>query len=89
MPDDLFTTIETAIKETAGVTDALLVEGGEHADLASTVAFSLAKQKKQAPVKIAQDLVADLMKRPELAGITIEAKGPYLNLSSAIRLSVT
>jgi len=79
MPDDLFTTIETAIKETAGVTDALLVEGGEHADLASTVAFSLAKQKKQAPVKIAQDLVADLMKRPELAGITIEAKGPYLN----------
>jgi arginyl-tRNA synthetase len=79
MPDNLFTTIETAIKETAGVTDALLVEGGEHADLASTVAFSLAKQKKQAPVKIAQDLVTDLLKRPELSGITIEAKGPYIN----------
>jgi arginyl-tRNA synthetase len=79
MLNDMFTTIETAIKETAGVTDALLIEGGEHADLASTVAFSLAKQKKQAPVKIAQDLVTDLKKRPELAGITIEAKGPYLN----------
>jgi arginyl-tRNA synthetase len=43
------------------------------------VAFAQAKQKKQAPVKIAQDLVADLKKRPDLSGITIEAKGPYLN----------
>ena len=79
MPHDMFTTIETAIKETTGAADALLIDGGEHADLASTVAFALAKQKKQAPVKIAQDLVADLKKRPDLSGITIEAKGPYLN----------
>jgi arginyl-tRNA synthetase len=79
MLHDMFTIIETAIKETTGVTDALLTEGGEHADLASTVAFSLAKQKKQAPVKIAQDLVIDLAKQPALAGITIEAKGPYIN----------
>jgi len=79
MPDDMFAIIDTAIRETAGVTDALLVEGGEHADLASTVAFSLAKQRKQAPVKIAQDLVIELKKRPELASITIEAKGPYIN----------
>jgi arginyl-tRNA synthetase len=95
MPDDMFATIETAVRETAGVTDALLVEGGEHADLASTVAFSLAKQRKQAPVKIAQDLVTDLKKRPELASITIEAKGPYINfifgnayVSSVIRAAV-
>jgi arginyl-tRNA synthetase len=79
MPHDIFTTIETAIKETTGVTDTLLGDGGEHADLATTVAFALAKQKKQAPVKIAQDIVADLKKRPDLAGITIEAKGPYIN----------
>ncbi|MDD5142295.1 arginine--tRNA ligase [Methanoregula sp.] len=79
MPDDMFATIDTAIRETAGVTDALLAEGGEHADLASTVAFSLAKQRKQAPVKIAQDLVAELKKRPELSTVTIEAKGPYIN----------
>ncbi|AGB03824.1 arginine--tRNA ligase [Methanoregula formicica] len=79
MPDDMFAIIDTAIRETAGVTDALLVEGGEHADLASTVAFSLAKQRRQAPVKIAQDLVAELKKRPELSAITIEAKGPYIN----------
>lgn len=95
MPDNMFATIETAVRETAGVTDALLVEGGEHADLASTVAFSLAKQRKQAPVKIAQDLVTDLKKRPELAGITIEAKGPYINfifgsayVSNVIRAAV-
>jgi arginyl-tRNA synthetase len=79
MLHDMFTTIETAIKETTGVADALLTEGGEHADLASTVAFSLARQKKQAPVKIAQDLVVDLAKQPVLAGITIAAKGPYIN----------
>jgi arginyl-tRNA synthetase len=79
MPDSMFNTIDTAIRETAGVAEALLVEGGEHADLASTVAFSLAKQRKQAPVKIAQDLVADLKKRSELSTVTIEAKGPYIN----------
>lgn len=79
MPDNIFTTIESAIIAISGASDALLIEGGEHADLASTVAFSLAKAKKQAPVKIAQDLVADLRMRPELAGITIEAKGPYIN----------
>ena len=68
MPHDIFTTIETAIKETTGVTDTLLGDGGEHADLATTVAFALAKQKKQAPVKIAQEIVADLKKRPDLSG---------------------
>ncbi|NMB79304.1 MAG: arginine--tRNA ligase [Methanomicrobiales archaeon] len=79
MPDINYTLIKTAILEITGLPDALLVEGGEHADLASTVAFSLAKAKKQAPVTIAQELVAELRKRPELAGITIEAKGPYIN----------
>nr|WP_321350147.1 arginine--tRNA ligase [uncultured Methanoregula sp.] len=79
MLQDMFTIIEKAIKETTGVADALLVAGGEHADLATTVAFTLAKQKRQAPVKIAQELAADLTKRPDLAGITIEAKGPYIN----------
>ncbi len=95
MQHDMYSTIGNAIKESTGVTDALLVDGGEHADLASTVAFALAKQKKQAPVKIAQDLAADLAKNPALAGIKIEAKGPYLNfifgnayVSEAIREAV-
>jgi len=79
MLHDMYTVIGNAIRETTGTDDALLTDGGEHADLASTIAFALAKQKKQAPVKIAQDLAAELTKNPALAGVTIEAKGPYLN----------
>ncbi|MGA7628149.1 MAG: arginine--tRNA ligase, partial [Methanoregula sp.] len=47
----------------------------------STVAFSLAKVKKQAPVKIAQDIATALQGNKDLAdlGITVEAKGPYIN----------
>lgn len=71
--------LERVLKESTGMDDVQLAEGGEHADLATTVAFALAKQKKQAPVKIAQDLVAELLKNPELAGIQVEAKGPYIN----------
>ncbi|MDO9550422.1 MAG: arginine--tRNA ligase [Methanoregula sp.] len=71
--------LERVLKESTGLDDVLLAEGGEHADLATTVAFALAKQKKQAPVKIAQDLVAELAKHPELAGTLVEAKGPYIN----------
>ncbi len=95
MQHDMYTTIGNAIRESTGVVDALLVDGGEHADLASTVAFALAKQKKQAPVKIAQDLAADLAKNPLLAGVMIEAKGPYINfifgsgyVSEAVREAV-
>ena len=71
--------LERVLKESTGMDDVQLAEGGEHADLATTVAFALAKQKKQAPVKIAQDLVAELLKHPKLTGIRIEAKGPYIN----------
>ena len=95
MQHDMYTLIGNAIKESTGAADALLVDGGEHADLASTVAFALAKEKKQAPIKIAQDLAADLAKNPALAGIKIEAKGPYLNfifgsayVSEAIREAI-
>jgi arginyl-tRNA synthetase len=74
-----YETIGNALKEQTGLPDAQLIDGGEHADLASTIAFSLAKEKKQAPVKIAQDLALELAKSPQLAGITVEAKGPYIN----------
>jgi arginyl-tRNA synthetase len=74
-----YETIGNALKEQTGLPDAQLIDGGEHADLASTIAFSLAKEKKQAPVKMAQDLALELAKNPKLAGITVEAKGPYIN----------
>ena len=79
MLTDMQGMISTAIREITGTPDAMLTDGGQHADLASTVAFAFAKQKRQTPVQIAQDLVAELKKRPELAGIAIEAKGPYIN----------
>ncbi len=71
--------LERVLRQSTGLEDVLLSEGGEHADLATTIAFTLAKQKKQAPVKIAQDLVDELTKHPDLKGIQVEAKGPYIN----------
>ncbi len=95
MLQDMYTIIGDAIKVATGTDEPLLTDGGEHADLASTIAFSLAKQKKQAPVKLAQELAGDLRKNPALAGIAIEAKGPYINfvfgrdyVSNAIRAAV-
>jgi len=81
MLHDMYVAIGNAIKETTGATDALLTDGGEHADLASTIAFALAKQKKQAPLKIARDLAEVLAKNQALRGITIKADGPYLNFT--------
>jgi arginyl-tRNA synthetase len=79
MLQEIYKTIGKVIEEKTGVTDAQLIDGGEHADLATTVAFTLAKQKKQAPALIATDLAAELSKDPVLKDITIEAKGPYIN----------
>jgi len=78
---DTTTIIKKALTECTGTEDVQLIDGGEHADLASTIAFSLAKTKKQAPVKIAQEIVCALKNNKDLAGqgITVEAKGPYIN----------
>jgi arginyl-tRNA synthetase len=79
MLQEIYKTIGNVIQEKTGVTDAQLIDGGEHADLATTIAFTLAKQKKQSPFLIAKDLAAELVTDPVLKGITIEAKGPYIN----------
>ena len=74
-------TLERVLKETTGLADVMVSDGGEHADLATTVAFALAKQQKKAPVPIAQDLVKQLSENQELldSGVTVTAKGPYIN----------
>jgi len=74
-------TLEKVLKETTGSDDAQIIDGGEHADLATTVAFALAKVKKQSPVQIAKDLVTSLSANPVLQnlGVKTEAKGPYIN----------
>jgi len=81
MLHDAHAAIERALRKCTGIDDVQLTDGGGHADLATTVAFSLAKQKKQAPITVAKDLAAALAADPDLhnMGITIETKGPYIN----------
>ena len=71
--------IETLLREITGEEDVLLTDGGDHADLASTVAFALAKKERQNPVRIAADIVAKLAAAPQAAGIEVSANGPYIN----------
>jgi len=74
-------TVEQALKQITGLSDVALTDGGEHADLATTVAFSLAKAKKQPPVKIAAGIAEALLTNPDLKAldITVENTGPYIN----------
>ncbi|MDD1652094.1 MAG: arginine--tRNA ligase, partial [Methanomicrobiales archaeon] len=73
--------VARAIREETGGADPLLTDGEAHADLASTVAFSLAKKERRRPHEIAQELAATLGKRSDLMGIRVEATGPYLNFT--------
>ena len=71
--------VTRAIREMTGESDPCIVDGGEHSDLASTIAFPLAKKERASPAKIAADLAKKLGERPDLAGIGVSATGPYLN----------
>jgi len=73
--------IQRALRDHTGEDEVLLTDGGEHADLASTIAFALAKKQKASPVTIAQSLVKKISADAAIAslGISTEAKGPYIN----------
>lgn len=71
--------IEAALKACTGEETVDLGEGGEHADFATPIAFSLAKKQRKAPAAIAAGLVEDLRERLAGTGITVEAAGPYIN----------
>ncbi|MDD1661274.1 MAG: arginine--tRNA ligase [Methanomicrobiales archaeon] len=71
--------VKRAIRERTGEGDPCIVDGGEHGDLASTIAFPLARKERKAPAQIAAGLAKDLGARPDLAGIRVHATGPYLN----------
>ena len=45
------------LQESSGSNEIQLVDGGEHADLSSTQAFIVAKEKKIPPATWAQDFV--------------------------------
>ncbi|HVP94250.1 MAG TPA: arginine--tRNA ligase [Methanoregulaceae archaeon] len=76
---ETYETIEKAIRSKTRLCDVLLTTGGEHADLTTTASFVIAKEQKTNPAAIAASLVDELKSDPELSGITIEAKGPYIN----------
>ncbi len=72
--------VEKALKQALAsyeYKDLELVES-EHADIASTVAFSLARVYKRAPKEIAADIVNHLPAENTLISHAV-AKGPYIN----------
>lgn len=71
--------IEDALRASAGVEDVQLIDGGEHADLASTVAFRLAKVRRKAPAAIAPEIAAEIAGTLEDLDVAVEVTGPYIN----------
>jgi arginyl-tRNA synthetase len=73
--------IVRVLQEITHEQDVQVVDGGEHADLASTIAFTLAKKQKTSPVQIAHGLVMIMNSNPEVQaiGARAEAQGPYIN----------
>lgn len=97
MYTDAITTITNILHDVTGRDDIVLIDGGDHADLASTVAFSIAKEEKKSPVQIAAR-IAEQIQDPvkEMADATTIATGPYINfifgpayLSSVLNAAVT
>jgi arginyl-tRNA synthetase (EC 6.1.1.19) len=56
-----------------------LVDGGAHADLASTIAFSLAKVQRRPPAEIAREIAERFQAHGETDVFRVEVQGPYLN----------
>ena len=71
--------VEDALKKVSGEDDVFLGDGGDHADLASTVAFALAKKERENPAKIAASIAKKLEAEFESSDIKVETKGPYIN----------
>jgi arginyl-tRNA synthetase len=71
--------VEYLLREITGEDDVLLTNGGDHADVASTIAFSLAKKERRNPAIIATDIVAKITAHPSTQGLVVSAKGPYIN----------
>jgi arginyl-tRNA synthetase len=71
--------IERALARVSGIVPPPLTDGGMHADFATPVAFELAKKRKISPVQLASELASQLKLDPDLMGVRVVAKGPYIN----------
>lgn len=76
---ETYATVEGALRKATGEENVLIVDGGEHADLASTVAFSLAKSRKMNPAALASEIASKIKDELAEKGISVEVKGPYIN----------
>ncbi|MFA5397783.1 MAG: arginine--tRNA ligase [Methanomicrobiales archaeon] len=79
MYQDAYRAVETALKDATGAADVLLGDGGDHADLASTVAFTLAKTQRKSPMVIAAEVTAAITEPLAEEGISVITTGPYIN----------
>ncbi len=77
----MFETVQSILKEATGRDDVLLVSGGDHCDLASTIAFAMAKEKKTSPVGIAKEIADKVMNELFDYGVKTEVVGPYINFT--------
>jgi arginyl-tRNA synthetase len=76
-----YSTIETVLREATGEENVLLTDGGDHADLASTVAFAMAKRERKNPAALAAELKAAIAGPLGEHGIAVTTIGPYINFT--------
>jgi len=71
--------VTALLREATGLEDVLLADGGDHADIASTAAFALAKTQKKNPALIAKEIAEKITAPAAESGIEVTCKGPYIN----------
>ena len=87
---EIYETIERALSTAAGVQNPLLTDGGPMPILLRPSHLNAQRGLRRPPVKIAEEIAADLVKDPSLEGID-ETKGPYINFhtgTSFLRSSI-
>ena len=76
---ETYAVVEEALRKATGEDNVLITDGGDHADLASTVAFSLAKSRRMNPAALASEIASQVKDELSGKGIGVEVKGPYIN----------
>ena len=75
-----YNTISSILCNATGRDNALLTDGGEHADLASTIAFAIGKEEKRNPAQVAKELLEKIKEQVEAeTDATVTNLGPYIN----------
>ncbi|HJJ56197.1 MAG TPA: arginine--tRNA ligase, partial [Methanocorpusculum sp.] len=73
--------IQKILQDITGESDVLLTEGGDHADLASTIAFAIAKKERKNPSVIASDIANKIQQNSDESEFSVSVIGPYINFT--------